>query len=81
MAANHRHMSLSSLSRRPVLIAVLAYSAAYGGATFAVWRDADKTSNTQKCERHYLVQGSAESAGRSEPRGLWRYDATRLLLI
>jgi hypothetical protein len=81
MAANHRHVSLSSLSSRPVLIAVLAYSAAYGGATFAVWRGADRTSNTQKCERHYLVQGSAEAVARGETRILQRYDAIRLLLI
>jgi delta-aminolevulinic acid dehydratase/porphobilinogen synthase len=81
MAANHRHKSLSSLSRRPVLIVVLAYSAAYGVATFAMWRDATSTSNTQKCERHYLVKSSAESVGRSETRILQRYDATRLWLI
>ncbi|HEY3658427.1 MAG TPA: hypothetical protein VGL34_25950 [Steroidobacteraceae bacterium] len=70
MAANHRYMSLSNLSRRPVLIAMMAYSVAYGIATFAVWREVSSTSNYQTCEKHYLVQSSGESVGQSEARGL-----------
>jgi hypothetical protein len=81
MAANHRYMSLSSLSRRPVLIAMMVYSVAYGGATLAVWRESTSTSNYRKCEKHYLVQSSAESVGRSETRGLRIYDAARHLPI
>jgi hypothetical protein len=71
MAANHRYMSLRSLSRRPVLMAMMVYSVAYGIATFAVWREATSTSSDLKCEKHYLVQGSAEIIGRTE------HDATR----
>ena len=61
MAANHRYMSLSSLGRRPVLIAMMVYSVAYGIATFAVWREISSTSNYRTCGKHYLVQSSAES--------------------
>jgi hypothetical protein len=72
MAANHRFMSLSSLRRRPVLIAMMVYSVAYGAVTFAVWREATSISNHRQCEKHYLVRNSAESDG---------HDAARHLLI
>jgi hypothetical protein len=62
MAANHRYLSLSSLRRRPVLIAMMVYSVAYGAATFAVWREATSMSNDRKCEKHYLVQISEEKS-------------------
>jgi hypothetical protein len=81
MTANHRYMSLSSLSRRPVLIAMMVYSVAYGIAIFAVWREAASTSNYPKCEKHYVVQGSAESVSRSGTRGLPIYVAARHLSI
>jgi hypothetical protein len=61
MAANHRYLSLSSLSRRPVLLAMMVYSVAYGIAIFAVWREATSMSNQPKCEKHYLAQSPAES--------------------
>jgi hypothetical protein len=64
---NHRFMSLS---RRPVLIAMMVYSVAYGAATIAVWRETAGTSNHRACEKHYLAQSSAESVGSSETRGL-----------
>jgi hypothetical protein len=70
MTANHRYMSLSSLRRRPVLIAMMVYSVAYGAVTFAVWREATGISNHRKCEKRYLVQSSAESVGASETQGL-----------
>jgi hypothetical protein len=70
MAANQRYSSLSSLRRRPVLIAMLVYSVAYGAATFAVWREAAGISNHRKCEKHYLVESSMEGV----------YDATRHFL-
>ena len=62
MTANHRYVSLSSLRRRPVLIAMMMYCLAYGAATFAVWREANGISNHPMCEKHYLVQSSAQSA-------------------
>jgi hypothetical protein len=61
MTANHRYMSLSSLRRRPVLIAMMMYSVAYGAVTFAVWREANSNSNLAKCEKHSLVQSSGQS--------------------
>jgi hypothetical protein len=70
MTTNHRYMSLSSLRRRPVLIAMMVYSVAYGGVTFAVWREATGISNHRKCEKYYLVQSSAENVGASETQGL-----------
>ena len=66
MTANHRYMSLSSLSRRPVLIAMMVYSVAYGAATFVVWREATSISNQPKCEKRYLVQRSGQSVVGSE---------------
>jgi hypothetical protein len=61
MAANHRYLSLSSLSRRPVLLAMMVYSVAYGIAILAVWREATSMSNQPKCEKHYLAQSTAQS--------------------
>jgi hypothetical protein len=61
MTANHRYMSLSSLRRRPVLIAMMMYSVAYGAVTFAVWREANTNSNLAKCEKHHPVQSSGQS--------------------
>jgi hypothetical protein len=67
MTANH--LSLSSLRRRPVLIAMLVYSVAYGAVSFAVWREATGISNRRGCEIHHLAQSSAESVGGSETQG------------
>jgi uncharacterized protein (DUF2062 family) len=75
MTANHRYMSLSSLRRKPVLIAMMVYSVAYGAVTFAVWREATGISNDRKCEN------SAESVGGSETQGLRIPEATRHFLI
>jgi hypothetical protein len=61
MTANHRYMSLSSLRRRPVLIAMVMYFVAYGAATFAVWRETSSIPTHRNCEKHYLVQTSAQS--------------------
>ncbi len=61
MTANHRYMSLSSFRRRPVLIAMMMYSVAYGAVTFAMWREANSHPNLAKCEKHYLVQRSGRS--------------------
>jgi hypothetical protein len=80
MAANHRYMILSRLSRRPVLIAMMVYSVAYGAATFVVWRAATSISNHRSCEKHYLVQSSAQGVGGEIP-GLGAHAATRHLLI
>ena len=66
MTANHRYMSLSSLRRRPVLIAMVMYSVAYGAATFALWRETSSISTHRNCEKHYLVQSSAQSVGATE---------------
>jgi hypothetical protein len=81
MTANHRYMSLSSLRRRPVLIAMMVYSVAYGAVTFAVWREATGISNHRMCEKHYLVRGSAESVGASETQGLRILKSARHFLI
>jgi hypothetical protein len=81
MGDNHRYMSLSGLSQRPVLIAMMVYSVAYGAATIAVWRETAGISNHRMCEKHYLAQRSAESVGSSETRALRIYDATRHLSI
>jgi hypothetical protein len=80
MITNQRHMSLSSLRRRPVLIAMMVYSVAYAAATFAVWREATTISNQPKCEKHYLVQSSAGGPGAETP-GLVVYRAVRHFLI
>ena len=66
MTANHRYMSLSSLRRRPVLIAMVMYSVAYGAATYAVWRETSSIPAHRNCEKHYLVQSSAPSVGAAE---------------
>jgi hypothetical protein len=81
MTANHRYMSLSSLRRRPVLIAMMVYSVAYGAVTFAVWREATDNSNHRECEKHYLVQSSAESVGGSKTQSLRILKAARHFLI
>jgi hypothetical protein len=81
MTANHRYMSLSSLRRRPVLIAMMVYSVAYGAVTFPVWREATGISNHRKCEKRYLVQSSAESVGASETQGLRVLKSARHFLI
>jgi hypothetical protein len=70
-----------NLSRRPVLVALMVYAAAYGAATFAVWREATGISNQRQCEKHYLVQGSANGAGGSETPGLQVSVAIRHFLI
>jgi len=77
MAAKRRYLSMSSLSRRPVLIAMLVYSMAYGVAAWAVWRDSTNTSNSQKCE----TQSSAEGISPAETRELQMYDGARHLSI
>jgi hypothetical protein len=77
MAADHRYLSMSSLSRRPVLIAMLVYSMAYGVAAWAVWRDATSTSISRECE----TQGFPESIRPTETRELQMYDGTRHLSI
>jgi hypothetical protein len=77
MTANHRCMSLSSLSRRPVLIAMMVYSVAYGAAAFAVWREATSISNHRECTKQHLVQKSAHSAGGTETQGSRMNGATR----
>jgi len=80
MTAKHRYLSLRSLSRRPVLIAMMVYSVAYGAATFVVWREATSISNHRLCEKHYLVQSSAQGIGGESP-GLRAHAATRYFLI
>ena len=79
MTANH--LSLSSLRRRPVLIAMLVYLVAYGAVTFAVWREATGISNHRGCEKHHLAQSSAESVGESETQGPRILKAGRHFLI
>jgi hypothetical protein len=79
MTANH--LSLSSLRRRPVLIAMLVYSVAYGAVAFAVWREATGISNYRRCENHHLAQSSAESVGGSETQGSRILKAARHFLI
>jgi hypothetical protein len=81
MTANHRYLSLSSLSRRPVLIAMMVYSLGYGAATFAVWREATSISNHRSCLKHYLVHSPTEGVGESETRGVRTLEATRHFLI
>ena len=79
MTANHRYMSLSSLRRRPVLIAMMVYSVAYGAVTFAVWREATDISNHRECEN--LVQSSTQRVGGSETQSLRILKAARHFLI
>jgi hypothetical protein len=81
MTVNHRYMSLSSLRRRPVLIAMMVYSVAYGAVTFAVWREATDISNHRECEKHYLAQSSGESVGGSKTQSLRILKAARHFLI
>ena len=69
-----------NLSRRPVLVALMVYAVAYGAATFAVWREATGISNQRQCEKHYLVQGSANGVGGSETPGLQVSVAIRHLI-
>ena len=66
MTAKHRYMSLSSLTRRPVLIAMMVYSVAYGAATLAVWREVTSISNHRECANHYPVQSPAHRVGGTE---------------
>ena len=81
MTANHRYMSLSSLRRRPVLIAMMVYSVAYGAVTFGVWRGVTDITKHRECEKHYLVQSSAESVGGSNAQSLPIRKAARHFLI
>jgi hypothetical protein len=74
MTAKHRYMSLSSLIRRPVLIAMMVYSVAYGAATFAVWREVTSISSHRVCN---LVQDPAHSVGATETPGSRMNGATR----
>jgi hypothetical protein len=80
MTANHRYMSLSSLRRRPVLIAMIVYSVAYGAVAFAVWREATDISNHRECE-NYLPQGSTEGVGGSKTQSMRMLKAARHFLI
>jgi hypothetical protein len=80
MTANHRYMSLSSLRRRPVLIAMIVYSLAYGAVAFAVWREATDISNHRECE-NYLLQGSTDSVGGSKTQSMRILKAARHFLI
>jgi hypothetical protein len=70
-----------NLSRRPLIVALMVYSVGYGAATFAVWREATGISNQRQCEKHYLVQSSANGTGGSETPGLRVYVAIRHFLI
>ena len=81
MTANHRYMSLNSLRRRPVLIAMMVYSVAYGAVAFAVWREASDISNHRACEKHYLVQSSPESLAGNKTPSLRILKAARHFLI
>jgi len=76
MTTNHRYLNLSSLSQRPVLIAMIVYLVAYGAATFAVWREATSISSHRKCEN-----GSAEGVGGSETHGSRAFEGSRHFLI
>jgi hypothetical protein len=76
MTANHRRLNLSSLSRRPVLIAIMVYSVAYGAAAFAVWREATSISSHRKCEN-----SPVESIDGRETQSLRTFEATRHFLI
>ena len=75
MAANHRYLNLCSLSRRPILIAMMVYLVAYGVATFAVWREATDISSHRKCEN-----GSVEGVG-SQTHGSRAFEGSRHFLI
>jgi hypothetical protein len=79
MTANH--LSLTCLRRRPVLIAMLVYSVAYGAVTFVVWREATGISNHRGCEKHHLAQSSADSVSGSETQGSRILKAARHFLI
>jgi hypothetical protein len=76
MTTNHRYLNLSSLSRRPVLIAMIVYLVAYGAASFAVWREATGISSQRKCEN-----GSAEGVGGSQTHGSRAIEGSRHFLI
>ncbi len=59
MASNFFHVRLSSLSRRPVLTAMMVFSVGFGIAAFALWRVSTCPSNPQKSRVPYLVQVTA----------------------
>jgi hypothetical protein len=56
------HLSLRTLSRRPLLTAMMVFLAAFGMAAFAVWREISGNSNPQRAEFLYLVRIGAEVA-------------------
>jgi hypothetical protein len=62
MAGEFIHLSLNTLSRRPVLTAMVVFLVAFGIAAFAVWRGASSKSNPHRTEFLYLVRTSADSA-------------------
>jgi hypothetical protein len=66
MTTNHRNLSLKGLSRRPVLVAMIVYSMAYGIATYAMWREATSASSHRTCEKRFLVQASAATVRQTE---------------
>lgn len=79
MTTNHRHMSLSRLSRRPVLVAMMMYLAAFGAAIIALWSEASGVSTHQQCEN--LLKGPAEGVGGSEASEVQTHAAHRYFLI
>ena len=61
MASDFFHLRLSSLSRRPVLTAMMVFLLGFGAAAFALWRGSTCPSNPQKSRVPYLVQAASHS--------------------
>ena len=55
-------LALSTLSRRPVVTALVVFLVAFGMAAFAVWHGTSGNSNPQRTEFLYLVRISADVA-------------------
>ena len=62
MAGEFIQLSLNTLSRRPVLTAMVVFLVAFGIVAFVVWRAASSHSNPQRTSFPYLVRVSADFA-------------------
>jgi hypothetical protein len=69
MGTDFTHLGFRSLTRRPVLTAMMVYSIGLAVAGFAVWRVGSNSPNPRMCGKPYLVQATAEIAGRDDAFG------------
>ena len=81
MTGNSLLLSLSTrLNRRPVLTALVVYSIGLGVAAsigaFAVWRASTSCPMLRRSQNHYVVQSSADVAGRRGPLSMTVYEVS-----